>query len=67
MLPNAKLKATHERGTYGLGFQVSTQNETLNGQICLDEKNKMDEKITDLNKNDKSPSRYQQGIDLKKN
>jgi hypothetical protein len=41
------------------GFRYATQNETLNGQICLDEKNKMDEKITDLNKNDKSPSRYQ--------
>jgi hypothetical protein len=41
------------------GFKYTSKSETLNGQRCLDEKNKMDEKIIDLSNNDKSPSGYQ--------
>jgi uncharacterized protein YdcH (DUF465 family) len=41
------------------GLRYATKSETLNGQRCFDEENKMNEKITDLNKNDKSSSGYQ--------
>ncbi len=43
-LSNVKLKMAHERGTCGLGFMIYDKNETQNGWMCLDEKNKMAEK-----------------------
>jgi hypothetical protein len=38
------------------GFRYMAKSEILNGQRCLDEKNKMDEKKIDLSKDGKSPS-----------
>jgi len=41
------------------GFRYMAKSETLNGQRCLDEKNKMDENLIDLSKDGKSPLGYQ--------